>query len=225
MFQHKIDEIFKNLPNVFDIADDILVVGYDTDGKDHEEMLWQVIQVCRQVNLKLKKKDKCFFRCTSLPFFGEVMSRYGVQPDPQKLKALTDMPPPKTKKEFQTFLSTINYLGKFSPSMAEVCESLRKLTSAKTKWIWNATYQKMLDNAKASIKEDACLKFYDETKPLYIETDASGFGLGAALLQTRSNTNCHRDEALDNSILQPIAFTCNSLIGAEKNTAILKQEH
>ena len=39
MFQHKIDEIFKNFPNVFGIADDILVVGYDTDRKDHDEML------------------------------------------------------------------------------------------------------------------------------------------------------------------------------------------
>ena len=39
MFQHKIDEIFKNLPNLFGIAQNILVVGYDTDGKDHDEML------------------------------------------------------------------------------------------------------------------------------------------------------------------------------------------
>ena len=39
MFQHKIDEIFKNLLNVFGIADDILVVSYDSDGKDHDEML------------------------------------------------------------------------------------------------------------------------------------------------------------------------------------------
>ena len=41
-------------------------------------------------------------------------------------------------------------------------------------------------------------KIYDETKPLYIETDASGFGLEAALLQTRSNASCHRDEVTDN---------------------------
>ena len=39
----KIDEIFKDLPNVFGIADDILVVGYDSDGNDHYEMLCKVL--------------------------------------------------------------------------------------------------------------------------------------------------------------------------------------
>ena len=37
--QAKIDEIFKNLPDVCDIADDILVVGYDTHVKRHDKML------------------------------------------------------------------------------------------------------------------------------------------------------------------------------------------
>ena len=60
----------------------------------------------------------------SIPFLGEVVSREGVQPDPQKIKALTDMPAPKNKKELQAFLGIINYLGKFSPGMAEVCEPL-----------------------------------------------------------------------------------------------------
>ena len=87
--------------------------------------------------------------------------------------------------------------------MAEVCESLRKLMSAKTEWTWNATYQKMFNKAKPMIKEEACMKFYDETKPLYIETDVSRGGLGAALLQTRSNTNSHRDE-----VPETIASSC-----------------
>ena len=39
----------------------------------------------------------------SIPFFGEVISREGVQPDPQKIKALMDMPVPKNKKELQAF--------------------------------------------------------------------------------------------------------------------------
>ena len=70
------------------------------------------------------KKHKCHFRCMSIPFFGKVVSREGIQPDPQKIKALTDMPVPKNKKELQAFLGIINYLGKFSPGMVEVCEPL-----------------------------------------------------------------------------------------------------
>ena len=62
------------------------------------------------------------------------------------------------KKELQAFLGIINYLGKFSPRTVEVCELLRKLTSAKVEWTWNATYQKMFKEAKAIIKEDACMK-------------------------------------------------------------------
>ena len=33
----KMDKVLKDLPNVFGIADDILVVGYDRDGKDHDD--------------------------------------------------------------------------------------------------------------------------------------------------------------------------------------------
>ena len=81
----------------------------------------------------------------------------------------------------------------------------------------------MVDKVKAIIK-DVCMKFYDETKPLYIETDASGVGLGAALLQTRGNTSCHRDEAPDNSINRPILFSSNSLNREEKRYSNIERE-
>ena len=35
MFQCKINEILNDIPNVFGIADDILVIGYEKDGADH----------------------------------------------------------------------------------------------------------------------------------------------------------------------------------------------
>ena len=37
MFQSKIDEMFKDMPNVFGIVDHLLVTGYEADGKDHDE--------------------------------------------------------------------------------------------------------------------------------------------------------------------------------------------
>ena len=101
MFQHKIDKIFNNMLNVFGIADDILVIGYDKNGADHDEAVYSVLGQCQDVNLKLNK-EKCHFRCTSIPFFGKVVLREGVQPDLQKVKALTEMPvPKKTKKIYR----------------------------------------------------------------------------------------------------------------------------
>ena len=37
MFVGIINEFFNDMPNVFGISDDILVAGYDNDGKDHDE--------------------------------------------------------------------------------------------------------------------------------------------------------------------------------------------
>ena len=113
MFQHKIDEIFNDVPNIFGIADDILVIGYDKDGIDHDGTVYKVLRQCQDVNLKLNK-DKCHFRCTSISFFSEIVSRDGMQLDLKKINALTEMPAPKNKKELQTFLGIINYLSKFS---------------------------------------------------------------------------------------------------------------
>ena len=50
-----------------------------------------------------------------------------------------------------------------------------------------------LTKQKSIIKEDACMKFYEKTHPLYFEMDLSGFALEAALLQTRSSKTSGRD--------------------------------
>ena len=40
------------MPNVFRIGDDILIAGFDEQGKDHEETLDKVLWICRQANLE-----------------------------------------------------------------------------------------------------------------------------------------------------------------------------
>ena len=68
------------------------------------------------------------------------------------------------------------------------------------------------------------MKFYDNTKPLYLETDASRIGLGVALLQTCEGTACQKDIALDNTNLNPIAFASKSLTGAECRYSKIERE-
>ena len=103
-------------------------------------------------------------------------------------------------------MGIINYLGKFSPGTTKECDPLSKLTSSKVTWTWNASYQALFNKAKLLIKTDICIKFYDDTKPLYLETDASRVGLGVALLQMHKGTAYQKDIAPDITILHPIAF-------------------
>ena len=101
MFQCKIDEIFNDMPNVFGIADDILVIGYNKNGADHDKAVYSMVRWCQDVNLKLNE-EKCHFRCTSIPFFDEVVSREGPQSDLQKVKALTkNASAKKTKRSYR----------------------------------------------------------------------------------------------------------------------------
>ena len=53
MFQCKIDKIFSDMLNIFGIMDDILVIGYDENGADHDAAVHKMLQRCEEVNLKL----------------------------------------------------------------------------------------------------------------------------------------------------------------------------
>ena len=68
------------------------------------------------------------------------------------------------------------------------------------------------------------MKFYDETQPLYLETDASGVRLGAALQQSRSGTSCQGDKVPDNSILRPITFASKCLSSMERRYSNIERE-
>ena len=88
----------------------------------------------------------------------------------------------------------------------DVCEALQKLTSVKADLEWNKVYQDLYDKAKKIIKKDTCMKFYDASGPLYLETDASGVSLRARLLQVREGMNCGHDEVPDNASVCQITF-------------------
>ena len=153
-----------------------------------------------------------------------MISKEGVQPYPQKIKALTDMPVPNNKTDLQAFLGIINYLGKFSQGTADVCDPLYKLMSSKVIWTWKASFLALFNKAKLLIKSDMCMKFYDDTKLLYLETDALGVGLSAALLQISKGTTCQKDIGPNNTILCPFMFANKSLTCAEHKYSNIERE-
>ena len=101
MFQKKIDEFFNDIPNVFGIADDILIAGFNADGRDHDVRLEQVLRRCRHANLELNKDN--FIQVNMNTICGKVISRHGVSPDPARVKVLMDKLQPKTEQNCSHF--------------------------------------------------------------------------------------------------------------------------
>ena len=58
---------------MFGIGADILIVGYNNNGADHDKTLCKAFQIFRKDNLKFNK-DKCYLTCSSVSFLMKIFS-------------------------------------------------------------------------------------------------------------------------------------------------------
>ena len=58
-----------------------------------------------------KSSHKCRFSAPEVSYIGHILNADGVQPDPEKVRAIQEMPPPTDKKGVERLLGTINYLA------------------------------------------------------------------------------------------------------------------
>ena len=70
---------------------------------------------------------------------GQKISRNGVSEDPEKVKAIKDMPFPRSKQDLQRFLGMVAYLGKFIPQLSEQTHQLRELVKKNSIWVFTVT--------------------------------------------------------------------------------------
>ena len=176
-FECKLHEKRAGLDGVEILGDDLLVVGYgDTQEEadaNHDENLRK-----RLFNLKLNSK-KMNLKKPQVKFMGHVISKDGLKPDPDKVKAVKDMPKHTCKKETPTLLGFINYLSKFLPRLSEVAQPLRNLTLANAQFVWSEQHNK----ATNLVAKHPVLKYYGINDEVTIQCDASERGLGASLMQ------------------------------------------
>ena len=112
------------LEGIHGIADDILTHG-ETETQ-HDGRLLTLLETARMNNLSLNP-DKIQFKSTDCKFFRHRLTPAGLKPDPEKIKAIVDMKPPKSIQSLQSFNGMVNYLRRFSPVLTELSEPLRRL--------------------------------------------------------------------------------------------------
>ena len=138
-FQRLVHEVLRGLPFTFGYLDDILI--YSSGVETHLEHLRKVFLRPREAKLKLKA-SKCSFFKKHIQYLGHLVSGDGIEPLPEKLEAVENMPPPKTQKEVRQFLGLVGYYRKFVPKFADIARPLTNLTKQDVKFEWSEKCQK-----------------------------------------------------------------------------------
>ena len=150
--------------------DDILVFSETFD--DHLSHLEQIFSRLRQANLKLKP-SKCDFVAKEIKYLGHIISKHGVRTNPDKTKAVSTFPVPKTQKDVRSFLGMCNYYRKFVKDYANLASPLNNLLRKETKFSWTDECQQAFDALKQSLLTSPILAYPDLSKKFILTCDAS----------------------------------------------------
>ena len=119
IFQKRVNQALEGLSGVLDIADDILVYGVGNNEQeataDHNRNLEALLRRCRERNIALNR-DKLKLKRKEVPFMGHVLTSHGVKMDPEKAKAVQEMPKPEDVKGIQRINDSLIILQ--SPCLA-----------------------------------------------------------------------------------------------------------
>jgi len=188
IFQRKLDDIYRKIPNVTGLADDIIVFGSTELEEEHDQAFVSILEATRANNVSLDS-EKLQFKQQSVNFFGRTLTQDGILPAADKLEALKSISPPSNTNELLSLLGLITYLNRLSAKVAGLTSPLRELTKKNVHLRWEQHHQVALDRIKNELCSAPILSYYDPDPAsiTILQCDSSQKGLGAWIRQINTN--------------------------------------
>ena len=205
VFQRRNIENFGDIENVQVIFDDIIVSGKSI--QEHDTALIALFERAKQLNITFNV-DKFQYRVSEVRYMGHILTSSGLRPDPERIRAIEEMPDPTNTTELRRFMGMVNYVGQFIPNLSELSAPLRNLLKKETQWQWNHEQAESLRLIKVRLSTAPVLTYFDTNKQAILQVDASKSGLGACLLQDG----------------KPIAYSSRSMTATEQQYPQIEKE-
>ena len=109
---------------------------------------------------------------------GVVISKEGVQPDPERISGLANYPTPTTCKEVKAFLGCATSLASFSSVLLQDTKHLRALTKKGATFKWGEEEEGEMQRIIKRLTDPTIFHHYDTSLPLTIDVDTSAQGVG-----------------------------------------------
>ena len=159
IFQAEMMKLMEALEYVRAYIDDLLVITRGT-LEDHLEKQREVLRRLRGAELKVNAA-KSFFCTHEIEYLGYILTREGIKPQPEKVKAILALNPPHNVKELWHFLGMVQYYRDMRAKRSEmlaplsdlvgVCgetKTTRKNKVKKKPWHWDSIHQIAFDIVK-----------------------------------------------------------------------------
>jgi hypothetical protein len=177
MFHHQIGR------NVEVYVDDMLVKT--KDKVNHMEDLKETFETLRRYRMKLNP-SKCVFGVSSGKFLGFMVFQRGIEANPDKIKAVLEMTPPRTTKEVQSLTGRVAALNRFVSRATDKClpffKTLRKA------FIWTDDCQKAFEELKRYLTSPPLLSPSQQGETLSLYLAVSPTAVSSTLIREDGGT-------------------------------------
>ena len=177
-FQEIMDKMLMGIEGTAVYIDDIICAA--TDNEKLYKILCSVLERLEEFGFHLKK-EKCSFFQDQVKYLGHLINKSGIKPDPEKIKAIVEMPSPINKSQLGSLLGSINYYVKFVPSMRNLRALMDFLMKKDAEFVWSNECQESFDKFKQILSSDLLLTHFNPKLPIIIAGDASNVGIGAVI--------------------------------------------
>ncbi|PKI50757.1 hypothetical protein CRG98_028899 [Punica granatum] len=158
------------------------MIAKSKEEEGHLVNLKQLFERLKKYKLRLDPV-KCTFGVKSGKLLGFVVSEKSIEVNPDKVKAIMELPPPSTMREVRSFLGRLNYIARFIANLTDKCQPLFRLLRKNVAVEWDDECQKAFDTVKAYLIQPPMLVPPSRDRPLILYLTVRRQSLGCMLGQ------------------------------------------
>ncbi|XP_010518553.1 PREDICTED: uncharacterized protein LOC104793826 [Camelina sativa] len=136
-------------------------------ASDHITHLRQCFNTLNKYEMKLNLA-KCTFVVKSGEFLGYLVTRRGIEANPKHVKAIIDLPSPKSAREVQRLTGRIAALYRFISMLTDKCLPFYQLLKTKGKFEWNEACHDAFGKLKNHLSRPSVLAKPELGKVLFL---------------------------------------------------------
>ena len=181
-YQRLVNRMFqKQIGTTMEVyIDDMLVKS--TAAELHIAHLSEAFQILREYNMKLNQA-KCAFGVSARKFLGFLVNNRGIEANPDKIKAVLDMPSPSSIKEVQRLTGRIAALSRFVSRASDKCQPFFQVL--KNAFQWDTKYEEAFSALKAYLSSPPVLVSPTEGELLTLYIVVLDFSTSAVLVRDK----------------------------------------